>query len=246
MRDDLSRGFSEKRLTIGKHWDSVKFMNDHISKYLDKSKSLKQVSTISEVIYANLKESILRRKLKPNQRVKIREIADFLGVSQTPVREAIQRLAAEKFLIISARSDVKVVDVGVEESMMLGELIQVLDTGCIHKAIESITDKGIEELKNLNEKLGEYYETKQVDMYIQQNHKIHKKIWKLYKNDVIYQTLNQAVERMFIVEGSYLSYFTDSDYLKTSWESHCQLLEAIARRDTAAAEKALSTHWMYI
>jgi len=221
-------------------------MNDNISKYLDKGKSLRQVSTISEVIYTNLKESILKRKLKPNQRVKIREIADFLGVSQTPVREAIQRLSAEKFLIISARSEVKVVDVGVEESMMLGELIQILDVGCIHKAIENISDRGIEELKNLNSKLGEYYKSKQVDLYIEQNHKIHNKIWKLYKNDVIYQTLNQAVERMFIVEGSYLSYFTDSDYLKTSWDSHCRLLEAIAKRDSEKAQKVLSTHWMYI
>ena len=221
-------------------------MNDNISKYLDKSKSLKQVSTISEVIYANLKESILKRKLKPNQRVKIREIAEFLGVSQTPVREAIQRLAAEKFLIISARSEVKVVDVGVEESMMLAELIQVLDVGCIHKAIENITDRAISDLKSLNEKLGEYYEAKQVDQYIQQNHKIHSKIWKYYKNDVIYQTLNQSVERMFIVEGSYLSYFTDTDYLKISWEGHCKLLEAISERDTEKARKVLSTHWVYI
>jgi DNA-binding GntR family transcriptional regulator len=221
-------------------------MNDNISKYLDKAKSLKQVSTISEVIYSNLKESILKRRLKPNQRVKIREIADFLGVSQTPVREAIQRLAAEKYLIISARSDVKVVDVGVEESMMLGELIEILDVGCIHKAIENISDKGIEELRQLNSKLGEYYETKQIDLYIEQNHKIHRKIWKLYKNEVIYQTLNQAVDRLLIVESSYMSYFTDSGYLNKSWESHCELFEAIAQRDAAKAQKVLKTHWMYI
>ena len=72
-----------------------------------KSKSMPLTSTISDVIYQDMKESIIRRKLRPNQRIRIREIARFLGVSQSPVRDAIQRLAAEKFVTIAARSEVR-------------------------------------------------------------------------------------------------------------------------------------------
>jgi DNA-binding GntR family transcriptional regulator len=221
-------------------------MNDNISQYLDKGKNLKQISTISEAIYADLKESILKRKLKPTQRIKIGELADFLGVSQTPVREAIQRLAAENFLIIIARSEVKVVDVGVEEGMMIAELIQILEVGCIHKAIKNITDKRIKELQQLNNKLGEYFNSKQIELYIEQNDKIHRKIWKQYKNEPINLMLNQALERLRIVETSYSQYLNDNNFLTSSWESHCKLLEAIEQRDSTKAEKVLRTHWIYL
>jgi DNA-binding GntR family transcriptional regulator len=63
-------------------------MIDNISKYLDKKRTAK-LTSMSEVIYQNIRDSILSRKLKPNQRIKIQEIADHLGVSQTPVTEGV-------------------------------------------------------------------------------------------------------------------------------------------------------------
>jgi DNA-binding GntR family transcriptional regulator len=220
-------------------------MIDNISKYLDKDKSIKLTSTITEVIYQNLKESILKRRLDPNQRIKIREISRFLGVSQTPVREAIQRLAAEKFLVITARSEVKVIDIGLEESRNLSELIQILDSCCLAKNLEKFTEKEIIELKNLTEKLGEYYHGRKIKQYITQNYEIHKFIWKSYGNEVIYQTLAQAAEKLQLVESSYQSYFTDINYLNKSWEEHCALIAAVEARDKAEAEKILARHWIY-
>jgi DNA-binding GntR family transcriptional regulator len=220
-------------------------MVDHISNYLDKAKSQRLTVTISEVIYNNIKESILKRKLKPNQRIKIREIAEFLGVSQTPVREAIQRLAAEKFLSIEARSEVKVVDLGIEESQKLSELVRILDIACLRKSLREMSSKQIAELKAMTQKLTEYYQKKEIDLYIEQNLKIHKALWKACDNDLIRQTLIEAVERLNIVESTYLSYFTDSEYLKKSWKDHCLLMEAIEARDVKKAEEILFVHWSY-
>jgi len=220
-------------------------MIDNISNYLDKGKSQKLTTTISEVIYQNIKQSILKRKLRPNQRIKIREISEFLGVSQTPVREAIQRLAAEKFLAIEARSEVKVVDIGIEESQKLGELIRILDGGCAKKTIGRISNKQIADLRAMTQKLTEYYRKKQINLYIEQNQKIHRAIWKSCDNDLISQTLSQALERINIVESTYLSYFTDNEYLDKSWRDHCLLLEAIEARDVKKLEEIIADHWMY-
>jgi DNA-binding GntR family transcriptional regulator len=202
-------------------------------------------STISDVIYQDMKESIIKRKLRPNQRIRIREIARFLGVSQSPVRDAIQRLAAEKFVTIAARSEVKIVDVGVEESRKILEFIRILDTGCIEEVINTLPKRTLGELKQMTAKLGEYYKAKDIDNYIEKNQRIHEKIWKAYGNDYIYNGLIKAMERMQMVESRYISYFTDPNYLKLSWEDHQRLIDSIEQKDVAKARKILSLHWSY-
>jgi len=210
-----------------------------------KSKSMPLTSTISDVIYQDMKESIIRRKLRPNQRIRIREIARFLGVSQSPVRDAIQRLAAEKFVIIAARSEVKIVDVGVEESRKILEFIRIVDTGCIEVAIENISKKTLGELKEMTARLGEHYESKDIENFIDKNRRIHEKIWKTYGNDYIFNVLLHATERMQMVESRYISYFTDPNYLRLSWEDHQNLLDSLVQKDARRAKEILSLHWSY-
>ncbi|MBN1222419.1 MAG: GntR family transcriptional regulator [Candidatus Aminicenantes bacterium] len=210
-----------------------------------KSKSVPLTATISDVIYQDMKEAILKRKLRPNQRIRIREIARFLGVSQSPVRDAIQRLSAEKFVSVAARSEVKVVDVGVDEGRKIIEFIRILDTGCIEKVIETISEKALGELKDMTRKLGELYKSKDIERYLEKNQRIHERIWRVCGNDFIYNTLVQAMERMQMVESRYISYFTDQKYLKLSWEDHRSLIVSIEKKDVAKAKKILSLHWKY-
>jgi DNA-binding GntR family transcriptional regulator len=219
-------------------------MVDNISKYLDKNRTAK-LTSMSEVIYQNIRDSILSRKLKPNQRIKIQEIANHLGVSQTPVREAIQRLAAEKFLTISARSEVNVVEVGIEESQELAQMIEILDTNCIGKAIKDFPAGVLAEIKELTKKMIAQAKEKKIDLYIQLNQKIHTLVWETYGNTIIRQTLVQAQERLLIVENQYVYYFTDVEFLDKCVEDHTELVEAIEQKNTKQAEKILTRHWTY-
>jgi DNA-binding GntR family transcriptional regulator len=219
-------------------------MIDNISKYLDKNRTAK-LTSMSEVIYQNIRNSILSRKLKPNQRIKIQEIAKHLGVSQTPVREAIQRLAAEKYLTISARSEVNVVEVGIEESRELAEMIQILDTNCIGKAIGSFPAGRLAEIKDITKKMIAHAKEKKIDLYIQLNQKIHNLIWMTYENAIIRQTLVQAQERLLIVENQYVYYFTDPDFLDKCVRDHLDLIEAIEQKNAKRAERILIIHWSY-
>ncbi len=219
-------------------------MIDNISKYLDKKRTAK-LTSMSEVIYQNIRDSILSRKLKPNQRIKIQEIADHLGVSQTPVREAIQRLSAEKYLTISARSEVNVVEVGIKESQELAQMIQILDVSCIGKAIESFPAGVLTEIKEATRKTIALAKEKKIDLYIQLNQKIHNLIWENYDNTIIRQTLVQAQERLLIVENQYVYYFTDPEFLDKCVQDHIDLIEAIEQKNAKKAEKILTHHWTY-
>lgn len=218
-------------------------MNENISNYLDKEKSIELTSTISEVVYNNLKESIISRKLKPNQRIKIREISDFLGVSQTPVREAIQRLAAEKFIIIYRRSDVKVIEIGITECSEIGEIITILDIACLKKVIKNITENDLDDLAKMMQVMETYYIERKTDEYIAQNQAIHKRIWTIGGNKVICDTLAKFMERFLIVESNYFSFFKDETCLRNSLQSHQDLMKALMAKDEEATVRLASEHW---
>jgi len=221
------------------------YMIDHISKYLDKNRALKLGQTATDIIYENLRESILRRKLVPNERIKIRDISNFLGVSQTPVREAIQRLAAEKFITATAHSEIRVIDLNIEESQNLSELIEVLDWSGMKKIYKTIPDTFISKLRQMTDKLGEHYAGGKTKAYIEQNISIHKAVWRLYENEVISQVLVHSLERLHIVERHYMSYFLDKKFLERSWRDHSDYLEAVADRDWANLERIILRHWLY-
>jgi len=220
-------------------------MIDHISKYLNKNRGLKLGQTAADLIYENLRESILKRKLVPNERIKIRDISNFLGVSQTPVREALQRLAAEKFITITAHSEIRVIDLNIEESQNISELIQVLDWSGMKKVYKTISDASIVELRQMTAKMGEQYAGGKIKAYIEQNFSIHKAVWQLYDNAAISQVLVQSLERLHIVERHYMSYFLDKKFLERSWHDHSEYVEALADRDWAYLERIILRHWLY-
>jgi len=220
-------------------------MIDHISKYLDKNRGLKLGQTAADLIYENLRESILKRRLVPNERIKIRDISNFLGVSQTPVREAIQRLAAEKFITVTAHSEIRVIDLNIDESRNLSELIEILDLNGMKKIYKTIADESIAHLRQMTEKLGEQYSGGKIKAYIEQNILIHKAVWQLYDNEVIRQVLVQSVERLHLVERHYMSYFLDKKFLERSWRDHSEYIEAIAGRDWAGMERIILRHWVH-
>ena len=143
-----------------------------------KNKSIKPPQTITETIFQYLKKSIINGEFKPNQRLQEKEIAEIFSVSTTPVREAFQRLSAEKYVILNARKEVIVAELSSKQIKELYEIIRVLDVFSAKKALENITDKDISELKKKTDKLSEFYKKKKIQSYLKQSTRIHERLWK--------------------------------------------------------------------
>jgi len=209
-----------------------------------KNKNLKPPMTISETIFQYVKKSIIKGELKPNQRLHEKEIAKIYGVSTTPVREAFQRLSAEKYVILNARKEVIVAELSSEQIKELYEIIRVLDVFSSKKALENITDKDISELKKKTDKLSEFYKKKNIQSYIKQSTKIHEILWKNCGNELIYRSLVDLMEKATafgdIVTSDFLSI---PHYFERSYKDHIELMAAVENRDVAEVEKILSSHW---
>jgi len=204
-------------------------------------------STISETIYRYLKKTIIECKLKPSQRLQEKEIAELFKASTTPVREAFQRLSAEKYIIINARRDVIVASATLEEIKELFEVVRVLDALASKKAMKRLSNKDIAELKKMTQKLNNFYKQKKIYDYVKENLKIHYKIWKACGNKFLYQSLVNLAEK-YTFYGNQVFFLTDKpverpSFFDRSHKDHMDLMKAIEKRDAKQVEKILLAHW---
>lgn len=212
-------------------------------------KVLTPPATITETIYAYLKNAIIQGKLKPGQRLQEKNFAELFHVSTTPVREAFQRLFAERYIIINARKDVVVARATREEIREFFEVVRVLDALASKKAGRKLTDKDIVELKRMTNRLGQFYSRKKISDYVVQNLKIHYKIWKACGNEFLYQSLMRMAEK-YTFYGNQLFFVIfaqqaeeQRSFLDSSYQDHIKLMRALEKRDGEEVERILLSHW---
>lgn len=210
-------------------------------------KTIEIPSTISETIYRYLKKAIIEGKLKPRQRLQEKGIADLFRASTTPVREAFQRLSAEKYIIINARKDVMVASATLEEIIELFEVVRVLDTFASKKAVKRLNDEEIADLRKMTGRLGNFYKKKKIYDYVKENLRIHHKIWKACANKFLHQSLVNLGEKYTFFSNQVFSLTNEPNkqpsFFDQSYKDHIDLMKAIEKRDVTQVENILSSHW---
>jgi len=204
-------------------------------------------STISATIYNYLKNAIVEGDLEPRQRIQEREIAELFKVSTTPVREAFQRLAAEKYLIINARKDVIVASLTLEEIEELFEIVRLLDAFALKKALPRLIEADIVEIGEMTEEMGRWHKQKNIHAYVRKNLDIHERLWNKCGNSLLYQSLVNMGEK-YTLCANQIFLLADSDegslsLFNKSYRDHIELLAAIEQRDIQAVEDIIENHW---
>jgi DNA-binding GntR family transcriptional regulator len=209
-----------------------------------KPKTIELPATISQAIYDHLRKAIIRGELKPGQRVQEKEIAALFHVSSTPVREAFFRLAAEKFLTITARREVLVQGPSDAEVRELYEVVRALDGHAMKEVVGDLTAQDLEKLRMMTTKLGEYYGAGDHQRYLEQNLRIHDRLWQACGNKYLYATLIQLMEKIAIYR-KHCDFvpFADAGAMEKSFRDHQLIQEALERRDLDGLEKVIETHW---
>jgi DNA-binding GntR family transcriptional regulator len=209
-----------------------------------KTKAIELPATISQAIYDHLKKAIIRGELKPGQRIQEKEIAALFNVSSTPVREAFFRLAAEKFLMITARKEVLVQETSDAEVRELYEVVRALDGHAMKKVVGDLTEHELEKLRMMTSRLGEYYESGDHERYLEQNLKIHDRLWQACGNKYLYAALTQLMEKIAIYrKHSDFFPFADLEAMEKSYRDHLFIQKCLEGRDLDGLEKVIETHW---
>ncbi len=200
--------------------------------------------TLSETIFQSLKKAVIEGEIKPGQRLHEKEIAALFNTSSTPVREAFFRLAAEKYLVINARKEVLVQDTTQEEVRELYEIVRALDILALRKALPVFSDHDVGELRGMTQELGRLYDAGDHQRYLEQNLRVHDRIWSVCGSGSLYETLSELMSKIAIYRRKTdFAPFSDPPALEKSYRDHLRIFELIKARDMANLEKLIEAHW---
>lgn len=201
--------------------------------------SINGYKPLGNIVYESLKESILNGSLKPGEKLMESRIAEDLGVSRTPVREAIRKLEKEKYVKMIPRKGAYVEDLTMEDILEVLEIRIVLEGLASKLAARNITDemklkiqRNIESFDNASTEL----DRKEL---ISLDEKFHHIIYQSSGNKKLNEIVRELQDQF---QRFRLSYFNElSSYMKLA-NSHNKLYEAIISGDEEAAEAYAKEH----
>ncbi len=194
---------------------------------------------LREIVFETLRSAILEGGLKPGERVMEVQLAEKLGVSRTPVREAIRKLELEGLLVMLPRKGAYVADVSIKDVLNVLEVRASLEGLAASLAAERITEEEIENLKKNAEEFEKMGKENDRDGMILKDTEFHSVLLNASRNDKllnIVEGLSDQVQRYRVV------YFTEYTDAKNIMLEHRAIIEAISERDGEKADRLAQEH----
>ena len=194
---------------------------------------------LREVIFNSLREAIIIGELKPGERLMEVQLAEKMGVSRTPVREAIRKLELEGLVDMMARRGAQVADLSVKDIMDVLEVRASLDGLATSLSALRITAEEIKELKHVNSQFISFVEKENLQGTIKKDVEFHDIIYRSSRNEKLIQIANNLREQVQRFRVIYLKDFNSTqDIIK----EHKDIFDAIQNRDFQLAQDNAQKH----
>ena len=201
--------------------------------------TLQNHKPLREIVYEELKRQIMVGEIAPGTRMMEVELADEMGVSRTPVREAIRKLEKEGLVTIEPRRGAYASDISAKEMVDILEVRQNLDGMAAGLAAQKITDEGKNELSRIARQYKESVDSGNVDEIIRNDEAFHKYIVGLSGNKTLIKMVSQVQE--LALRFRYL-YYEDFSRFQNQPSEHQAIVDALAAGDVTSARKNAELH----
>ncbi|MCX8128943.1 MAG: GntR family transcriptional regulator [Clostridia bacterium] len=201
--------------------------------------NLNDYKPLREVIFNTLREAIIVGELKPGERLMEVQLAEKMGVSRTPVREAIRKLELEGLVNMVPRKGAQVADLSVKDIMDVLEVRATLDGLATALSAQRITEEELKELKHVNMQFVNYMEKDNLQGTIKKDVEFHDIIYRSSRNDKLIQIASNLREQIHRFRVIYLKdYSSPKDIIK----EHTDIIEAISAKNNEIAETVAQKH----
>ncbi|HEV2442743.1 MAG TPA: GntR family transcriptional regulator [Steroidobacteraceae bacterium] len=195
-----------------------------------------RATTTSDIVAESLRKEIAGGWLRPGSPLRQEAIADRLGVSRMPVRDALSQLHAEGLVDLLPNRGAFVSSMSAEECVELFDLRVMLECDALERAVAHHTDSSLRELRYIQ---GELEVATDRESWAAGDRRFHTN---LYQPCGRPRTLRIIAELRNRVERFYLAALSPDDR-RSAWRGeHRDILSAVGERDAAAACGALRRH----
>ncbi|KZL04580.1 HTH-type transcriptional regulator McbR [Pseudovibrio axinellae] len=193
------------------------------------------VVPVHEQVYQQLRDRILFGGFLPGKAVTLRGLADDLGVSAMPVREAVRRLIAENALELHGNRRVFIPDLSEKVINEIWSARRLLEVELALMALKNLSDDDIQSLQDIDERIDVSLETGDVEGYMRGNYEFHFYLYSQSKSEV----LIKLVRNLWVQFGPFMRLVYGRSGTANLEDQHKQALEALKSRDQRALRAAL-------
>ena len=201
---------------------------------------IKRAKTLDEVAYGHIKRAIITGGFDPGTFLAEVQLAQELGISKTPVREAMRRLQQERFLVNIPFEGYYAADISVHDILEMYQLRQLLECFLVRETVDMFSEGELDDLQSTLDAADEALATGNPERFVDLNRTFHHAFDRKYDNQRISDVLtnlDEHVQRILLYE------FRDQPhYFLTSHQEHYLILGAIRERDKEAAEHLVKQH----
>lgn len=187
-----------------------------------------------------LRDAIVKGEIKPGEKLNEVLIASKLGVSRSPVREAIRVLESENFVETIAHRGPFVKPLTVKEIDEIHVVLRFLQGAAIQLAIDNMTEERKEELASIIEQLEEGRGTNDIEELKSESRRFHTFIMKASDNNLLIR-INESLliqqERVRLWGAS-----TEPDDIAAIYKEHLLISKALLKQDSKEAERLMRDH----
>ncbi len=194
---------------------------------------------LNNVVYQKIKQMMLNYEITPGQRLTFVDLAEKLGVSRTPVNNALSLLSKEGFLDFTPNQGYTVHQITKEEADQLYEVREILEVGALEKAILHLTPVKIKELEKRESLFKQSVDEKQNRGRFFLDQEFHAYIVEMSENHYLAEYFREVYQRIFLRHR--ISPLKGDRAVQVPAEHH-DIVEAICRRDMEGAKNLLSNH----
>ncbi|PID44059.1 MAG: GntR family transcriptional regulator [Proteobacteria bacterium] len=201
-----------------------------------------EYSSLSEHVYQHLRTQMHSGNLTPGSTINIGAIAKQLGISKTPLRDALIHLECEGFVTILPRRGVLVNKLTIEDVRKAYDSVGLIEAFIIRESIDKITSSHISRLEEINEKMNAEIQAGDFTLLFESNLQFHNTFLEVSDNEML---------KKFILPIKHRLYDFPRHHFIPEWEKrngieHDRFIECLKKKDGEGAARILQNeHWSF-